>query len=81
MFDDIFGTVSSYWPSANEVAGQSDSPAMIAPASASAGLSLQAPYISGDGDFTGRVSLSIVALGIVGLVLFYAWTYNAQGGG
>jgi len=36
---------------------------------------------SSDGDMVGEASIGFVAVLIVGIVLFYVWTRNVQGGG
>lgn len=46
------------------------------------GLSFAGSYPLTDGsDFTGRVSVGVIALLIVGMGLLYMWTRNVQGGG
>ena len=56
------------------------SPRLLGPAGITKGLSLNS---SDDPDnvWTGRLSLSAVGLGLVGLTALYIWTRNVQGGG
>lgn len=36
---------------------------------------------AGSGAVQGQVSLGVIGLAIVGLIGFYLWTHNVQGGG
>lgn len=53
---------------------------LIAPAGTSRGLSLN-PSDMVDDVFVGRMSLGIMAIGLIALVAFYMWTRDVQGGG
>lgn len=53
---------------------------LISPAGISRGLSLN-PSDAVDDVFVGRVSLTMVGVGLLFLVAFYVWTRDVQGGG